>query len=90
MWEACRSIAPKLDVGAESLRKWVRQAQADAGQRPGVTADVAEENRRLRAEIRELKRAIELLGAASVFFAAELDGHGSPRDLHRHPPRSVR
>jgi transposase len=73
VWEACRAIAPKVDVGAESLRKWVRQAQTDAGQRPGVTTDMAEENRRLRAENRELKRANEILRAASAFFAAELD-----------------
>ncbi|MER6076356.1 transposase [Streptomyces sp. NPDC001817] len=60
VWEACRAIAPKLGVGAESLRKWVRQAQTDAGQRPGVTTDMAEEMRRLRAGNRELKRANEM------------------------------
>ncbi|WP_327591762.1 IS3 family transposase [Streptomyces chartreusis] len=68
VWEACRAIAPKLDVGAESLRRWVRQAQTDAGERPGVTTDMAEENRRLRAENRELKRANEILRAASGFL----------------------
>jgi transposase len=67
-------VAKDLDVHRESLRLWVRQAQADAGARPGVTSDELEELRRLRSEVRELKKANEILKAASVFFAKELDG----------------
>jgi transposase len=64
---AIRSIAAKLDVGPESLRHWVRQAEVDAGQRPGAT-----QLRALKRENAELKRANEILKAAS-FFAVELD-----------------
>jgi len=73
-YEAIRSIAAKLGIGsAESLRKWVRQAEIDAGARPGVSSDESAELRRLRRENAELKRANEILKAASAFFAAELD-----------------
>jgi transposase len=51
----------------------VRQAEVDGGQRPGVTSEESGEVRRLRAEVRELRRANEILKAASAFFAAELD-----------------
>ncbi len=73
-YEAIRSIAVKLGIGsAETLRKWVRQAEIDAGQRPGVTTEESAELRRLRRENAELRRANEILKAASAFFAAELD-----------------
>jgi transposase len=73
-YAAIRSIAAKLGIAtAESLRKWVRQAEVDAGQRPGTTSDESAEIRRLRAEVKELRRANEILRAASAFFAAELD-----------------
>jgi transposase len=73
-YDAIRSIAAKLGIGsAESLRKWVRQAEVDAGARPGVSSDESAELRRLRRENAELKRANEILKAASAFFAAELD-----------------
>jgi transposase len=73
-YEAIRSIAAKLGIGsAESLRKWVRQTEIDAGARPGVSSDESAELRRLRRENAELKRANEILKAASAFFAAELD-----------------
>ena len=73
-YEAIRSIAAKLGIGsAESLRKWVRQAEIDAGARRGVSSDESAELRRLRRENAELKRANEILKAASAFFAAELD-----------------
>lgn len=52
---------------------WHRRREVDAGQRPGVLTDVAEENKRLRRENAELKKANEVLKAASVFFAKELD-----------------
>jgi transposase len=73
-YAAIRSIAAKLGIGsAESLRKWVRQAEVDGGQRPGVSSEEPAEIRRLRAEVKELRRANEILKAASAFFAAELD-----------------
>jgi transposase len=73
-WAAICSVAQKLGIGtAETLRKWVRQAEVDAGQRPGTSTVESAELRRLRAEVRELKRANEILRAASIFFAAELD-----------------
>jgi transposase len=73
-WATIAAVAAKLGIGtAETLRKWVRQAQVDAGRRPGVTTEESVELRRLRAEVRELRRANEILKAASAFFAAELD-----------------
>lgn len=73
-WPAIVAVAGKLGVGsAETLRKWVRQAEVDAGQRRGVTGEESAEIRRLKRENAELRRANEILKAASVFFAAELD-----------------
>ncbi|GED11909.1 insertion element IS6110 uncharacterized 12.0 kDa protein [Cellulosimicrobium cellulans] len=73
-YEAIRAVASKLGIGTpESLRKWIRQSQVDAGQRPGVTSEESAEIRRLRRENAELRRANEILKAASAFFAAELD-----------------
>jgi transposase len=73
-YAAIRSIAAKLGIATpESLRKWVRQAEVDGGQRPGVSSEESAEIRKLRAEVKELRRANEILKAASAFFAAELD-----------------
>ena len=73
-WPAICAVADKLGVGtAETLRKWVRQAEVDAGTRPGVTTEESAEIRRLKRENAELRRANEILKAASAFFAAELD-----------------
>jgi transposase len=73
-YAAIRSIAAKLGIATpESLRKWIRQAEVDTGQRPGVSSEESAEIRRLRAEVKELRRANEILKAASAFFAAELD-----------------
>ena len=58
---------------AETVRKWVRQAQIDAGIGAGVSSQESAEVRKLRAEVRELRRANEILKAAAGFFAAELD-----------------
>jgi len=71
-WAAMQRIAPLLGIGtAETLRKWVRQAQVDAGTREGITSTESEELRRLRRENAELKRANAILKAAWSFFAAE-------------------
>jgi transposase len=72
-WEAIVSIAGKVGVSSESLRRWVRQAETDAGRRAGTTSAEAEQIRELRRENRELRRANEILKAASAFFARELD-----------------
>jgi transposase len=73
-WAAITAVAEKLGIGtAETLRKWVRQVEIDGGVRPGVSSEESAEVRRLRAENRELRRANEILRAASLFFAAELD-----------------
>jgi transposase len=72
--ESRQVTRPWLGVGsAETLRTWVRQAEVDAGQRVGVTSDESAELRRLKRENAELRRANEILKAASAFFAAELD-----------------
>ena len=73
-WAAIRSVGEKLGIRTESLRRWVRQAERDAGQRPGLTTSEREELKRLQRENVELKRANEILRKASAFFAqAELD-----------------
>jgi transposase len=73
-WAAITAVAEKLGIGtAETLRQWVRQAEVDGGQRPGLTSDQTAELARLRRENAELRRANEILKAASTFFAAELD-----------------
>ena len=68
-----RSIAEKFGMAAETLRKWVRQAEVDGGRRPGTTSVEAERIKELERENRELRRANEILKAASAFFARELD-----------------
>lgn len=76
-WAAMRSVAAKLGCTTETLRKWVRQAQRDAGRRPGLTTAERERLKELERENRELKRANEILRKASAFFAqAELDRRG--------------
>ena len=67
-------VARDLGVGAESLRGWVRQAQADGGQRSDLLTSAERDRlKQLERENRELKKANEILKAASVFFAKELD-----------------
>lgn len=73
-WPAICAVASRLGIGsAETLRKWVRQAEVDAGRRPGVSSEESAEIKRLKRENAELRRANEILKAASAFFAAELD-----------------
>lgn len=68
----CR-VAEQLGVNPETLRNWVRQAEVDGGQRPGMTSADAARIADLEREVRELRRANEILKAASAFFAKELD-----------------
>lgn len=67
-------VARQLGVGTESLRNWVNQAEVDGGQRPGLTTEERRRIAELEREVRELRRANEILKAASIFFATELDG----------------
>ena len=73
-WAPSEAIAPKLGCTSETLRRWVREAEREAGERPGPTRADAERLQALERENRELKRANEILRKASAFFAAaELD-----------------
>ncbi len=73
-WEAICSIAEKIGCSAEALRTWVRRAQVDGGDRPGVTSEEKARIKELERENRELRRANEILKKASAYFAqAELD-----------------
>ena len=66
-------VARQLGIGAESLRGWVRQAEVDGGRRPGLSTAEQQRIAELEREVRELRRANEILKAASAFFARELD-----------------
>jgi transposase len=68
-----KRVAEQLGYGVESVRSWVRQADIDGGEKPGVTTAEAERIKALEQENRELRRANEILKRASAFFAAELD-----------------
>ena len=73
-WAAICSIAEKFGCSSETLRKWVRRAETDQGLRPGLTSRERERLRALEREVRELRRANEILRKASAYFAqAELD-----------------
>jgi transposase len=72
-WKAICSIADKSNLNRETLRQWVRQRERDAGRRPGLTTDERKRLADLERENKELKRANEILKAASAFFARELD-----------------
>ena len=73
-WAAINSLAAKLGCTSETLRRWVRQAERDAGTRPGLTSDERQQLKHLERENFELRRANEILKKAAAFFAqAELD-----------------
>jgi len=72
-WAAITSIAAKCGMTAETPRKWVRQVEVDGGRRPGVSSEEAQRIKELERENKELRRANEILKAASAFFARELD-----------------
>jgi len=72
-WEAICSISEKLGPRAETIRKWVRQAETDRGLRGGTSTEEQQRIKDLERENRELKRANEILKSASAFFARELD-----------------
>ncbi len=70
---AVKRIGPRVGVNPDTLRGWVKQADIDTGRRAGTTTSDAAQLKALHAEVRELKRANEILLAASSFFARELD-----------------
>src|SRR5215212_2118161 len=87
-WAAMNQVSQLLGIGSgETVRKWVRQAEVDAGRRPGATTEESAELKRLRRENAELKRADAILKAASTFFAVELAkincGHASTASATR-------
>ena len=74
LWAAVESIAPKIGCNASTLLEWVKRAEIDTGARAGVTTDERERMKALEREVRELRRANEILRTASAFFAqAEID-----------------
>ena len=74
LWAAIESIAPKIGCVPQTLLDWVKQAEIDAGTRPGASTDEAQRIKDLEREVKELRRANEILKLASAFFAqAELD-----------------
>jgi len=75
-WATIQSVAGKIGMSPETLRKWVRQAERDGGSRPGLTTDERSRMKKLERENRELRRANEILKSAAAFFGAELDRHG--------------
>ena len=77
-WAAMVSMASKIGCTAETLRKWVRRAERDAGVRPGQKSEEDERLKALERENRELRRANEILRKAAAFFVqAELDRRGT-------------
>ena len=74
LWAAVQSIAPKIGCTAETLQEWVKRVEVDAGVRAGTTTADTQRIKELEREVKELRRANEILKTASAFFAqAELD-----------------
>ena len=89
-WAAITSIATKCGMTAETLRHWVRAAEVDSGQRPGLTTDERERLKALERENREPRRANEILRAASAFSRGSSTRDCPDEPLHRHPPGPLR
>ena len=70
-WAVITAVSGRLGMTAQTLRKWVRQAEVDAGQAPGVPTESVREIRELKRKNRELEQTIEVLKAATTFFARE-------------------
>ena len=74
LWAAVESIAPKIGCVPQTLLDWVKRSEVDAGTRPGTTTAEAQRIKELERELRELRRANDILRTASAFFAqSELD-----------------
>ena len=72
-WEAIKTVSGRLGMNAETLRKWLRQAEVDTGQVEGVTSASARGIRELKRRNAELERTVEILKAATSFFVRESD-----------------
>jgi transposase len=72
-WAAFMTVSKLFGMSPETLRTWVRRTQVDEGSRPGLTTDERARLKQLEQENRDLRRANEILKAASIFFAAELE-----------------
>jgi len=88
-WAAVSSIAGKFGMTGETLRQWLRRAEVDGGQRQGLTSEERERMRALERENRELRRANEILKAASAFFAGSSTRDCRSGELHRRPPGTL-
>jgi len=74
LWAAIESFAPKIGCVPQTLNDWIRKSEIDSGKREGVTSEERERSKALEREVKELRRANEILKLASAFFArAELD-----------------
>ena len=74
LWAAIESIAPKIGCVPQTLNDWVKKAEVDSGQRAGTTTSEAQRIKELEREVKELRRANDILKTASAFFAqAQLD-----------------
>jgi transposase-like protein len=83
--KSCEAVGRRLGISKATLRGWCRQAQIDAGEREGVTSEELAEIKRLKAENRRLRDDVEILRAATTFFAGELD----PRNRGRAEPQAT-
>ena len=83
-WAAVTSIASEVGCSRESLRKWIRQAERDSGKREGLTTDERARMKELERELRELRRANEILTKTSAYFAqaAKRPAHTSDDTVH--------
>ena len=89
-WAAIVSIAGKIGATPETLRRWIRQGERDSGLREGLTTAEQQRIKALEREVKELRRANEILKLASAFFAqAELDRVSSREGFHRHALRDA-
>ncbi len=82
-WKAIVAISSKIGVNHETVRNWVRRAETDAGERAGVTSDELAELKKLKAENKELRRANEILEAASASSGRSSTASQSDRGVHR-------
>ena len=73
-WTTFSAVAKLFGMSPETLRTWVRRDQVDSGTRPGLTSDERARLKSLEREVKDLRRANEILKDASIFFATELDG----------------
>ncbi len=69
VYTACQDLAPKLNIGAETLRRWVLQAQVDAGDRTGPTSEELAEIKALKAKVKDLGETNEILRQSAIFFS---------------------